>query len=271
VKHKVALPIDGLTRERLPAICPLSGATEGLVWRKVSVAWLPSGLAAAIPLGLLFAVMAASAARGSHNGELPFRPGAWWRWKLAEGVQLVAWIFAIPTFLGSLVGLGTEQFVVGAVMLVLSVGAIMGAQTFLDRSGLMVHAMDNGVIVLRIPNEQAARALSGLVPGAALRLSLDAARTLEEAARKTTPAPDRTRCAYHPDTLAVWCCGRCGSFFCPRCAAQPSKDSNAAVCVKCFDAAQRYWKTMGNSRLSSRQVPRFCHAPHQYVWPKCRP
>jgi hypothetical protein len=236
VKHKVALPVGSLTRQRLPQICPLSGKTEGLVWRKVSFDWVPAPVAAIAPLGLLISAIAAVTMDKAAAGELPFRPSAWWRWKLAQVIHLLAWFPAIVLGLGSLVALfigNLGEIIFGAVMLLIAIGLVAGARLFLRHSGIAADRIVQGVIVLRVPNERAARVLAGEVAGASLELPASSAQALEEAAQKTTLAPDRTRCAYHPDTLAAWCCGRCGSFFCPRCATHPSKGSNP-VCAKCF-------------------------------------
>jgi hypothetical protein len=236
VKHKVALPVDGLTRRRLAAICPLSGATEGLVWRKMSFTWLPPGVAPMLPLGFIFGALLAATMERTAAGELPFRPRAWWRWKVAQVLHVLAWILGFLCVPIVISGFATGYILVGVVMMILAAAPVAGAKLFLRRSGIAVDAIGDDVIVLRIPNERAARALGGDVAGAAVNLSPQAARALEAAARKTTLAPERTRCAYHPDTLAAWCCGRCGSFFCPRCAEHPSKGSNA-VCAKCFGVA----------------------------------
>jgi hypothetical protein len=55
---------------------------------------------------------------------------------------------------------------------------------------------------------------------------------LAQAAARTQEAPDRSLCARHPQTVARWACGRCGSFFCPLCARYPA-ENDKPVCEAC--------------------------------------
>lgn len=59
---------------------------------------------------------------------------------------------------------------------------------------------------------------------------------LQRAAERTEEAPERSLCARHPQTLARWACGRCGSFFCPFCARYPTPNGKP-VCDACAPSA----------------------------------
>jgi len=56
------------------------------------------------------------------------------------------------------------------------------------------------------------------------------------AAARTEEAPERSVCARHPQTVARWACGRCGSFFCPLCARYPAPGGKP-LCDACAPAA----------------------------------
>ncbi|MBL8956767.1 MAG: hypothetical protein JNK82_38695 [Myxococcaceae bacterium] len=62
------------------------------------------------------------------------------------------------------------------------------------------------------------------------------ATELMHAAERTVEAPDRALCARHPQTVARWACGRCGSFFCPLCARYPAPNGKP-LCEACAPSA----------------------------------
>jgi hypothetical protein len=171
------------------------------------------------------------------SGEMPFSRGAWWRWKLGGPLMMLAMIASFVEAASAFIALGHDSlgWTFGLAAAAVGVPFAIWWKVIRNRT-LTVESIDEDVLVLLIPSERAAQALGGKIAGAALKLSPAAAKAMHDAAAKTQLAPDRTRCAYHPDTLAAWCCGRCGSFFCPRCAEHPARGGNP-VCATCFSAA----------------------------------
>jgi hypothetical protein len=52
------------------------------------------------------------------------------------------------------------------------------------------------------------------------------------------PAPEGATCASHPETLASWTCGRCGSFMCPDCERRVRPEA-VPMCAACWDLRSR--------------------------------
>ncbi|WNG50612.1 hypothetical protein F0U60_45670 [Archangium minus] len=52
------------------------------------------------------------------------------------------------------------------------------------------------------------------------------------------PAPEGATCASHPEALANWTCGRCGSFMCPACERRVRPEA-LPMCVACWELRSR--------------------------------
>lgn len=231
--HTVELPLDGLDR-RLPAICLITGEVAGVGWRRVDLGWYPSWATWLLLPGLLPGAIAIALLARRATGELPFQPGAWWRWKVGQVLNALATVGWLAAVLFSF-----NRWLAGEWRLACAV-AVAGLATFVGTLKLFVQGRIIVVlkitpthVVLSIPSELAARALGGEPAVESQRLRAVAMKALRRDALATTGAPGGSSCATHAQTSATWCCGRCGSFFCEACAEHPSP-AGKPVCAKCF-------------------------------------
>jgi hypothetical protein len=226
--YRVEIPLSRL--ERMPAVCPISGSTEGLAYRRLELRWHPKWVYLLLPLGLIVALIAAAITSRRASGNIPFGRSVYFRWVLGQV------LFAFSVF-GALVGgilgaiaMGQDSTVLGVAILLASASAPVAVWWTLVRNrGFVVREITDSIVVLSIPSQRAAAALGARVTGEPTWT----AGPLERAATRTSRAPERTLCAWHADIQAAWTCGRCGSFFCPRCAEYPSRGRNP-VCASCF-------------------------------------
>jgi hypothetical protein len=232
--HTVEIPLAALNRVDLPPVCPITGATDGVEFRKIELTWYPRWITLFALPALLIAVILAAVMTRRAKGELPFAPGAYWRWKLGQGVFGVTVIAGAIGLIIAIVMMNNQAVPPGAATLGVSVLLPLAVWLFAVRGrGLAVESISDRALFLRMPSESAARAFREKLAGGISGVTLTAARILGKSVEATTAAPEGAYCATHPTTLAQWSCGRCGSFFCAACARRPSAASKP-LCASCF-------------------------------------
>jgi hypothetical protein len=201
----VVLPLRLCTRFDLPAVCILTGETDGVIWK--TVAFRISVKAPLVPVDLPFTEEAFARWSRAHR-----------RWPALGFVTFFALIFlgilgrhSLETSFGIRIpplGVTLALMGLGIPIVVLTVARIRG-------SGPILVAIDKETITLRIPSERAAAALRELG-----QLRFDPRAAL----------PAGARCHGHA-AEASFVCARCGSFGCPTCLGP--KPAEPFLCEAC--------------------------------------
>ena len=136
----------------------MSGATEGIVWKRQTFHWYPPWLLALSFIPLLMAVAVPSMTKRA-DGELPFTEAAW---RTRQRVQLLRALSLLMVVLSIIVGacvLSTSRpILMGLAATLLLVGGIgIGYRFVWDRVPAPRKITDDA-IELEIPSEIAARA-----------------------------------------------------------------------------------------------------------------
>src|SRR5687768_2759568 len=100
-------------------MCPITGATEGLKYRKVFFSWYPPWANIFLLLGLIPGALIVSFMTSRAEGEMPFDSRAWYRWKIGGALLFIT---AIGAVLGVILGLFQESVVLRVAAVVVSVG-----------------------------------------------------------------------------------------------------------------------------------------------------
>jgi hypothetical protein len=197
--------------------------------------WYPRWIAVlALPALLVAAILATIMTRRAE-GELPFTPRAYWRWKLGNAgfvLSVLAACIALPV---AIYGMVSEQTPVVLGSALVGIPLPIAAYVLLVwRHSVSVAEIRADAVVLKIPSQKAAEAWRAKVRAGVTGLMPAVAKALAAEAAGTTPAPVDARCATHAQERAVWACGRCGSFFCEACAVRPEPGAQpmCAACVK---------------------------------------
>ncbi|MBX7098178.1 MAG: hypothetical protein K1X89_10740 [Myxococcaceae bacterium] len=254
--HLLELPLASLTRADLPPVCLITGATEGVEYRTVKFTWYPRWISLLAPALLLAAILAAIMTRRA-TAELPFTPQAYRRWRLGVWGFGLSAVLAVTLFITALVLLATERNAWAAAAFVSSVAIPVAAWFALVRDRqVVVKAIRDDALVLRIPSLEAARAISSHLAAHARGVLPEVASVLATDAAKSAPAPVGSTCASHPQVVANWICGRCGAFFCDACARFPTV-GGPPLCARCFEVRAKEVVVSGALGLKRLQTAGF--------------
>jgi hypothetical protein len=231
----VEIPLHVLARGGLPQVCPISGATEGVTYRPIELTVHPAWVWLFAPFGIVITLTLAAVLGRRAEGRLAFQKEAHLRWRRSEAALSLSVAIAVAAGVASIYLWAYEQPAAALMLVLLAVGAPLGVWLGLLRGRrVLVRRITDTAVLVTIPNAAAAEAYRATLAGSDWGLPTAAAVTLERGVRPSGPAPEGTRCARHADTLAHWTCGRCGSFFCPRCA-RHSSPNTPPLCVGCFE------------------------------------
>lgn len=219
--HYVEIPSGELNEFDLPAICVVTGARQGVVFKPVKFSWYPRWIGFLVLFNLLIALIVASVMTKRVKGTLPFTEEAWSLWKRGQvimGLSAAATIGLLVAAIALLASNGSESL--GMVALISAVALPVAAWFFFLRGrGPQVRRIDKERIALAIPSAPAAHAITGH-----FLAGLRAPEWREEDV-DADDAPGRAVCARHEDIVANQVCTRCGAFMCPRCENRVRRES----------------------------------------------
>lgn len=152
----IRIPVNELNAFDLPKICVMTGATDPTVqFRKVKFSWFPRWVYALLIINVLVMAIVARVMTKEAKGELAFSDEAWNKWRLWKVLN----VFALLAFIGGMFvmifGLASES----------AVGAILGVLIFIGslvvivlarKAGPMVESIKDDVVLIKVPNDQAA-------------------------------------------------------------------------------------------------------------------
>ncbi len=164
----VTIPSKELTPYDLPPVCVVTGAREGVTFRKVKFQWVPPTARFLVVFCGLIGIIAMFAMQKRVEGELPFSEEGWQRWRsgkmlVAGGlggflVALFAGLFAMSGHSGQGFGLG----LIGAGFVLLIAALVMARGR-----GPMCKRIDDESIELELPSADAVAAIEERLRGGA--------------------------------------------------------------------------------------------------------
>lgn len=168
--HRLEIPIAEMNAFDLPRVCLITGATEGVEFRKVKFAWYPRWVAFfALPALLVAAILAAVLTKRA-KGELPFSPHAYRWWKLGQALFVLVVFAAIAGLLASVViatnGSGAVAVAVALVSIAGAIGAWWG---LLRNKTVQVVRITDSMLTLKVPSQTAVGAFQQQLKGGAAR------------------------------------------------------------------------------------------------------
>lgn len=186
VSTVVEIPRQAVTRFDLPEVCLVTGATEGVRYRETSFVFVPIWARLSVAFcGLIgLVVMAVSTKRA--RAELPFTDEAWQAWVRAKRIVGVLFFCAFAVLAVPLLDLSPLlPGLVGFVAVLIA--AVIYSMTALKGAGPMCKYIDDRIVTLEIPSEDAAVAIEkrlGLGEHAALAGEATPAEPSDELDRK---------------------------------------------------------------------------------------
>lgn len=164
---RVTLPLDSLRPGRLPPVCVVTGEREAVTWLPMHFTWSPPAASLAHlagPLGGLASVLLARRARGW----LPFSARGTRRRRLAGVALALSLVWALLSFMVGVflvtARVGLERH--GLAVLVTTVAVPLWTWMFVFRRGRVAALhIDDRVLILAIPSEEAARTMALWVEG----------------------------------------------------------------------------------------------------------
>lgn len=154
----ITIPVKELTQFDLPAVCVVTGAREGVVFRKVQFVWIPPvARMLAVACGLV-GVVAMLAMQKRVHGELPFSDAGWERWRSGKILVAVGVVACV-----ALVALGAYTFSVaslemGGLVMITGIVALVAAALLAKGRGPACKRIGDDDIELELPSADATAA-----------------------------------------------------------------------------------------------------------------
>lgn len=153
----VILPSDELTSFDLPAICMVTGQTEGVTFKPVRFAWYPRWVAALILCNLLIMLIVALILTKRVKGELPFTEEGYRRWqrgRLLFGLSVFA---GLGLFFAGMALAINESGLLALLAFIATVAVPVGTYIGFARGNMVVvKKIDETTITLEVPSQEAA-------------------------------------------------------------------------------------------------------------------
>ncbi len=168
----ITIPVKELTPYDLPAVCVVTGAREGVTFRKVSFAWVPPVARMLVVFCGLFGAIAMLAMQKKVQGELPFSDAGWERWrsgKILIGVGVAACVGLLLLGAYMLSGYGSDG--IGMIIMASAIVVLVAAILMARGRGPACKRIGDDDIELDLPSADAVAAF-------AERLRLDASTPL---------------------------------------------------------------------------------------------
>ncbi len=167
---QIIVPDNELNSFDLPPVCVVTGATQGVVWKKVKFAWYPRWVTVLILVNVLVMAIVAAILTKRVKGELPFTEeaySAWRRGRIFFGLAITA---AIGLLIGGAVALATDSPAVGVALLLLTFAVPIAVWfAFVKGKTVTCTRIADGSTSLNIPSEAAATQIRTHLTGGASR------------------------------------------------------------------------------------------------------
>lgn len=174
----VTIPIKELTPYDLPPVCVVTGAREGVTFKKVKFQWVPPTARFLVVFCGLIGIIAMFAMQKRAEGELPFSEAGWARWR--SGKLLVAGGlggFIVVLFAGLFAMSANSGGPFGLVLILLGFVLLIVALVMARGRGPMCKKIDDENIELELPSAEATSAIAERLSGGA-RVSANVAASL---------------------------------------------------------------------------------------------
>lgn len=170
--YPIRIPINEMNAFDLPKRCLITGETEGVEFRKMKLGWYPPWIAIFIIGALLIALILMLILTKRANGELPFTPKAYRRWKIGQGMFIFSVVLAIVPFIMGIVvaitGDGSKPVAVGIASFLAAIALPTGIWFWLVRGkSIRVKRIDNTHLTLMVPKHEVAEAFQRHLTGGA--------------------------------------------------------------------------------------------------------
>lgn len=162
----VSIPIKELTPYDLPPVCVVTGAREGVTFKKVKFQWVPPMARFLVVFCGLVGVVAMLVMQKRAEGELPFSEEGWARWrsgKMLVGGGLVGFLLALFSGLFAMSTRSGEAF--GLVLMLLGFVVLVVALVMARGRGPACKKIEDDTIELELPSADAASAFEERLRG----------------------------------------------------------------------------------------------------------
>jgi hypothetical protein len=160
----IEIPVNELTPFDLPRVCVMTGATDGVEFRKVKFQWYPRWVNVLILINVLVMAVVAQVTMKRCAGELPFTTEAWERWQ--------KWKWGIGgSVLGLLVGiisgavLMANDVMVGGLLFPLVLVQFIVVMVLARRAGPQVESIKDDLLRLKVPSDEVAQRFASHLKG----------------------------------------------------------------------------------------------------------
>ncbi|MBJ6761553.1 hypothetical protein JGU66_12320 [Myxococcaceae bacterium JPH2] len=155
----LTIPLKELSEFDLPAVCIVTGQTEGVVFKPVKFTWYPRWVNFFVLLNLLIALIIAAITTRRANGQLPFTEEAWRAWRLGRILFPVSLISGILLIIAGTCLMVGEVVPFGLIVFALGIALPVGCHfRFVRNKGPVVNRIDKETLTLSLPSSEAAQA-----------------------------------------------------------------------------------------------------------------